>query len=316
MRARSAGVSRVGLPSSSSTTSRGWIPARSAGPLRTTPRISTPAAGSSESVFAISALTSCGSMPSQPRVTSPSLMICSSTVLREARPGIAKPMPSEPPDCEKIVLLMPIRLPAMSTSAPPGVAGIDRGVGLDEILEPVDAEVIAAERADDAERHRVAEAERIPDRENEVADLHAVERAERDDGNFSPSAFRTARSDSGSVPRTRRVHSPAVGEKQLDVVGPLDHVIVRDHVAFGRDDDARAETRGALPRQPLGELGEVAAHQRVLGERTAPHFLARVDVDDGRHRLLCRVGDARDPRQDDRRRGFLEQHERARRPCR
>ena len=31
-----------------------------------------------------------------------------------------------------------------------GVAGIDRGVGLDEILEPVDAEMVAAERADDA----------------------------------------------------------------------------------------------------------------------------------------------------------------------
>ena len=116
-------------------------------------------------------------MPSQPRVTSPSLMICSRTV-RASDTGIAKPMPSEPPDCEKIVLLMPIRLPAASTSAPPGVAGIDRGVGLDEILEAVDAEMVAAERADDPRGHRVAEAERIADREHDVADLHTVECAE------------------------------------------------------------------------------------------------------------------------------------------
>ena len=50
-------------------------------------------------------------------------MICSSTVFA-SETGIAKPMPSEPPDCEKIVLLIPIRLPAMSTSAPPELPGL------------------------------------------------------------------------------------------------------------------------------------------------------------------------------------------------
>ena len=33
-------------------------------------------------------------------------------------------MPSEPPDCEKIVLLMPTRLPAVSISAPPELPGL------------------------------------------------------------------------------------------------------------------------------------------------------------------------------------------------
>ena len=82
-------------------------------------------------------------MPSQPRVTSPSWMICSSTV-RASDTGIAKPMPIEPPDCEKIVLLMPIRLPAVSTSAPPELPGLIARVGLDEVLEAVDAEVTCA----------------------------------------------------------------------------------------------------------------------------------------------------------------------------
>ena len=33
-------------------------------------------------------------------------------------------MPIEPPDCEKIALLMPIRLPFASTSAPPELPGL------------------------------------------------------------------------------------------------------------------------------------------------------------------------------------------------
>jgi sec-independent protein translocase protein TatC len=42
MRASNAGVSRVGLPSISITMSCAWMPARSAGPPRTTPRMATP----------------------------------------------------------------------------------------------------------------------------------------------------------------------------------------------------------------------------------------------------------------------------------
>ena len=77
MRASSVGVSRVGLPAISTTTSRGAIPALSAGPPRWTLRISTPSTRSSASARATSAVRSCGSTPSQPRVTSPLWMICS-----------------------------------------------------------------------------------------------------------------------------------------------------------------------------------------------------------------------------------------------
>jgi hypothetical protein len=72
---------------------------------------------------------------------------------------------------------------------PARVARIDRGVRLDEILEPVDAEVVAAKGAHDAERDGVAEVERVADREHEVADLHPVERRERDRRKFSPSTL-------------------------------------------------------------------------------------------------------------------------------
>ena len=38
--------------------------------------------------------------------------------------GMAKPMPMEPPNCEKIVVLMPISRPFMLTSAPPELPGL------------------------------------------------------------------------------------------------------------------------------------------------------------------------------------------------
>jgi hypothetical protein len=57
-----------------------------------------------------------------------------------------------------------------STSAPPELPGVDRGVGLDEVLEGVDAEVRAAERRDDAHGHRLPDAERVADGEHDVAD--------------------------------------------------------------------------------------------------------------------------------------------------
>jgi hypothetical protein len=38
--------------------------------------------------------------------------------------GIAKPMPRLPPVLEKIAVLMPSRLPATSTSAPPELPGL------------------------------------------------------------------------------------------------------------------------------------------------------------------------------------------------
>ena len=60
------------------------------------------------------------------------------------------------------------------------IAGIDRGVGLDEVLEGVDAEVVAAERRDDAHGDGLADAERVADRQHDVADLRLFGVAERD----------------------------------------------------------------------------------------------------------------------------------------
>ena len=49
--------------------------------------------------------------------------------------GIAKPMPADAPEGEKIAVLTPISRPADVEQRPAGVAGIDRGVGLDHVRD-------------------------------------------------------------------------------------------------------------------------------------------------------------------------------------
>src|SRR5205823_7927693 len=61
---------------------------------------------------------------------------------------------------------------------PAGIARVDRGVGLNEILIAFDTKT-APERADDPGSHGLAEAKRIADREDEIADLQSIRIAHR-----------------------------------------------------------------------------------------------------------------------------------------
>ena len=127
-------------------------------------------------------------------------------------------------------------------------------------------------------------------------------------GRFSPSAFSTAMSDSGSVPRTCARQATAVVQHELDVVGAFDDVMVGQHVAFGRHDDARPETRDALARHAVGQIRKVTAQQLVVDERAfLPHLLARVDVDDRGHGLFRGIRATRDGRRRHWRRRLLHQ---------
>ena len=65
-------------------------------------------------------------------------------------------------------------LAAMIDQRAAGIAGIDGGVGLDEELVVGDADLGARQRRDDAVGHGLADAERIADREHDVADLQRV----------------------------------------------------------------------------------------------------------------------------------------------
>lgn len=100
MAASNPDVSIIGLPFTVCTMSPTRRPPLAAGPSRNTPAMITPRA--SRSIWnarASSGVRSCGSTPSQPRLTPPVLTI-SSITLRAMSIGVAKPMPIDPPDSE------------------------------------------------------------------------------------------------------------------------------------------------------------------------------------------------------------------------
>ena len=248
----------------------------------------------SASACAASRVIACGSTPSQPRVTSPSLMICVEHRARERHRD-------READAHRAARLREDRAVDADQVAggvdqrAAGIARIDRRIGLDEVLEAVDAEVIAAERADDARASPCCRSRtgcRSRARRRRPAACSVVPKVIV--GRSSPSAFSTARSVSGSTPFTRaRELTPSASTTSMSSAPSID-VVVGEHVAFGRDDDAGAEARRAALRRASASSGKVAAQDRVVEQRVArAHRLAGVDVDDGRHRLLRRVRVAR-----------------------
>ncbi len=72
----------------------------------------------------MSRLRFCKVAPSQGRWTSlpPAIAVASTSLTMLT--GMAKPMPTEPPDCDTMAALMPISRPFMSTRAPPELPGL------------------------------------------------------------------------------------------------------------------------------------------------------------------------------------------------
>src|SRR4051794_35281413 len=68
-------------------------------------------------------MTSWTSTPIRPRLTSPCATICSTT-FRAMLIGTAKPIPTLPPLCEKMAVLIPISRPSSVTSVPPELPGL------------------------------------------------------------------------------------------------------------------------------------------------------------------------------------------------
>ena len=76
----------------------------------------------------------------------------------------------------------------------------------------------------------------------------------------------TARSVSGSVPTSFAIRLAAVGQRDLDLVGRFDHVVVGQDVAFRADDDAGTQA-GLLFFLLALAFAEEAAEQRVFHQR-------------------------------------------------
>ena len=72
----------------------------------------------------MSGVTFCSLAPSHGRRTVVPPLLAEAITTLTMLTGIAKPMPCEPPEREKIAVLSPTRRPARSTSAPPELPGL------------------------------------------------------------------------------------------------------------------------------------------------------------------------------------------------
>ena len=114
--------------------------------------------------------------PSRPRATCPVARSCGSDVANRV---------DRDREADALALRVDRRVDADHLAAqieerPAAVAGVDARVGLDEVVVRPGADGPAL-GADDAHRHRVAEAERVADRHDVLADAQRLARAERRD---------------------------------------------------------------------------------------------------------------------------------------
>ena len=110
-------------------------------------------------------------------------------------------MPMLPPEGDRICELMPTSSPRGVHERAAGVALVDRRIGLQEVFVAAIAEARrAALGADDTHRHRLADAERVANREHDVADAHRVRVADWHDRQAAAVDLDTARSLGGSAP--------------------------------------------------------------------------------------------------------------------
>ena len=85
---------------------------------------SAPVGRLSPRLSAISEVTFCSLAPSHGRFTVALPLFAEAITTCTMLTGIAKPMPCDPPEREKIAVLMPTSRPCVSTSAPPELPGL------------------------------------------------------------------------------------------------------------------------------------------------------------------------------------------------
>ncbi len=189
-----------------------------------------------------------------------------------------------------------------------GIALVDRGVGLQEIVVGAAVDVAVA-GGDDARGHGLAEAERIADRHHAVADPRLVAVAELDGLQRLVALDLQHRDvDLGILADHLGLELAAVVEDDDDVVGVADDVVVGDNDAAGVDDEAGAErlrllrARARRDAVVLEELLEHLVERRALGKvrhRAAALLLDRLGGRDVDHRvgdLVDEIGEIGRPR--------------------
>ena len=187
------------------------------------------------------------------------------------------------------------------------IAGVDGGVGLDEILEGIDAELVAPECADNAARHRLPDTKGVADGQHLVTHLQRVGVAQHDHRQAVNLNFQHRQ----VAVRVSTYHlgasAPAVVQDDLDLVCALYHVVIRQDVTARTDDDAAAQTKLRLVALVTKEEVEPG----VVTARPVPRCLAGVDADHRRRCILCCLPEAANRRDTGRCAGRLQQCHRA-----
>ena len=148
---------------------------------------------------------------------------------------------------------------------PPGVAGIDRGVGLDVVFDVAETEIAAPQSADDAKRHGLADTVGIADRQYRIAHPQgACRQAER-------SRWRVHDPNHGQIGAwvmsdQHGILFPAEVVAYADGRGSGHDMVVGEDVALRVDDDPGTLTgRSGFDD---GETVEVICQQRILPDRS------------------------------------------------
>ena len=145
------------------------------------------------------------------------------------------------------------------------VAGVDGGVGLDEVLVACPGHDLASDRRHDPRRHRLPNAKRIPHRHHEVAHAQRSRITQRQRRQLSG-----RNAHHRDVRRRIRTHElglqgPPVRELHRHIVRAFNHVVVRDdQPAFRVDDDARTER---LRLTLLRQSGKHLRKNRIIPKR-------------------------------------------------
>ena len=149
-----------------------------------------------------------------------------------------------------------------------GVAGIDGGIGLDEIFIGVDAQMAAPQRADDAHGDGLADAEGVADGQHDIAHLDFLRSPEGNGGKIGKVdldhgqiGFRIGADDLGRG-------GAAIGKGDFDLVRRFHDVMIGQDIALAADDDPRAQTGLAL-RFCIRAVAEEMAENRIIHQGVA-----------------------------------------------
>ena len=121
------------------------------------------------------------------------------------------------------------------------VARVDGGVGLDEVLKGVDAELVAPQCTDNAAGHRLPHAEGVANGQHLVADLQGVGAAQHDHRKAVQVDLEHGQVGIGVCANDFGPGMTAIVQNDFDFVGTLNHMVVGQDVAAGADDHATAQ---------------------------------------------------------------------------